>query len=225
MPCLAIETSGRFGSVTRGDGDGVIATVDLPEQQRHAVELMPAIDSLCTQHSLSPADVGEIHVSIGPGSFTGLRIGITTAKTLAWLSGAKLVAVPTLDVVVQNAPPDIRNVAVMLNAKRGQCFTGIFTREGGSWRPLIEPSLLTPAEMLEHAPRPLAVIADKLPDGTQFPADVQLLNSSLARPRSSAVWAIGRALAKQGSFADPVTLAPLYVRLPEAEEVWLSRQS
>jgi tRNA threonylcarbamoyladenosine biosynthesis protein TsaB len=221
---LAIETSSRHGSVTLGGGDELLETIELPEQQRHAVELMPAIEKLFQAHTAKPAQLGEIYVSIGPGSFTGLRVGLTTAKVLAHVTGARLVAVPTLEVVVHNAPADRPHVAVMLNAKRGQCFTGLFQRENGAWKPLIAPSLLSPEQLLERAPRPLAIIGDHLPP-QEWPGEVQLLGSALATPRSEVVWRLGRQLAAAGRFADPASLTPLYVRLPEAEELWQARHA
>jgi tRNA threonylcarbamoyladenosine biosynthesis protein TsaB len=220
---LSIETSSRCGSVTLGSGDDILQSIDLPQQQRHAVDLMPAIDRLFQSHAALPSQLTELHVSVGPGSFTGLRIGITTAKTLAHLSRAALIPVPTLDVVVRNAPPQFPHVAVMLNAKRGQCFTGLFAQESvGQWRPLIEPSLMSPQELLNTAPGPLAVIGDHLPP-FDWPDGVQLLGSDLATPRSEVVWHLGRRLAREGRSADPATLTPLYVRLPEAQELWEAR--
>ncbi|MBI1370100.1 MAG: tRNA (adenosine(37)-N6)-threonylcarbamoyltransferase complex dimerization subunit type 1 TsaB [Planctomycetes bacterium] len=219
---LSIETSGRHGGVALGRGDELIEAVDLPEQRRHAVALLPTIDALCGRHGVTPGSIGEIHVSVGPGSFTGLRIGITTAKTMAHVTGAKLVAVPTLDVVVENAPADRKTVAVCLAAKRGQCFTGVYDRRGDRWERRIEPSLLTPGELVEQVPGELAVIGDHLPE-FDWPSGVECLPPALARPRGAVVWRLGRALAKAGRFVEPLALAPLYIRLPEAEEVYQAR--
>ena len=213
---LAIETSSRRGSVTLGRGDAVLGTVSLGEQRRHAVALMPAIDSLCREYLAGPADVREIYISIGPGSFTGLRVGVTTAKALSRVTGAKLVAVPTLQVVAANAPAGLPRVAVMLNAKGGRCFTGIF--EHG--RPTMEPALMTPAQLVEAYRGP--VIGDHLPP-YDWPADIRLLDAGLAVPRSDAVWQIGRQMAAAGMFTPVRELLPLYVRLPEAEELWQAR--
>jgi tRNA threonylcarbamoyladenosine biosynthesis protein TsaB len=213
---LAIETSSRHGSVTLGRADVMLATVELPEQRRHAVELMPAIDRLCRDHGAGPRAIGEIYVSVGPGSFTGLRVGVTTAKILGRVTGAKLVAVPTLAVVAANAPADMPRVAVMLNAKGGRCFTGVFEEA----RPVGEPSLMTPAELANMYRGPL--IGDHLPP-FDWPEDVQLLDSSLAVPRSAVVWSIGRKLAVEGRFTPALEFVPLYVRLPEAEELWQAR--
>jgi len=210
---LAIETSSRIGSVTLGRGDAILATAQLPEQRRHAVELLPTIDRLCRHYAIGPPDIGEIYISIGPGSFTGLRVAVTTAKVLSRVTGAKLVAVPTLEVVAANVAPYTDRVAVMLNAKGGRCFTAVF--ENG--RPILGPALMTPAQLCDDFRGP--ILGDHLPD-QDWPADVQLLDPALAVPRSESVWRIGRAMAAAGQFTPALDLVPLYVRLPEAEELW-----
>lgn len=221
---LAIETSSRSGAVTLGRGDQIVESVQLGPQRRHTMALMPAIEAVCGRHDVTPAAIGEIYVSAGPGSFTGLRIGITTAKTLAHVTGAKLVAVPTLDIVIENAPIEYEHVAVCLGAKRGQCFTGVYRRAGDRWQRVIDPTLMTPAELLERAARPLAVVADHLPP-FDWPGDVECLDEALAEPRSQVAWRLGRAAAQAGRFVEAMALVPLYIRLPEAEEVWQARQT
>jgi tRNA threonylcarbamoyladenosine biosynthesis protein TsaB len=215
---LAIETSCRRGSVTLGRGQALVASARLDEQRRHAVELMPAIDRLCREHYLQPAALGQIYISIGPGSFTGLRIAVTTAKVLARVTGAKLVAVPTLEAIAANAPPGPPRIAIMINAKGGRCFTGVF--EAG--RPVIEPCLMTPQQLAEIYRGPL--IGDHLPP-FDWPEDIELLDPSLAVPHSEAVWRIGRRMAVAAQFTPALELVPLYVRLPEAEELWQARNS
>lgn len=220
---LAIETSSRRGAVALGRGDVLLGTVELGEQRRHAVGLMPGIDRLCRQHGATPGTpgvIGEIYVSVGPGSFTGLRVGVTTAKVLSRVTGAKLVAVPTLEVVAANAPADLPQVAVMLNAKGGRYFTGVF--EGGQI--IVGPGLMTPAELCAVYRGP--IIADQLPEHPPeggWPADVELLDPTLAAPRGEVVWEIGRRMAREGRFTEAVDLVPLYVRLPDAEELWRAR--
>lgn len=220
---LAIETSSRRGSVAVGRGDNMLQSVDL-EQQRHAVHLLPAVDALAERHRFKPSDIAVIHVSVGPGSFTGLRVALTAAKVLARTTSAKLTAVPTLDVIVRNVPTDHEQVAVCLNAKKGNCYTGLFRRAQNDWQPISEPMLCTPADLLEHVDGPLAVVGDKLPEH-DWPDRVTLLPAEYAVPRASVVLALGAAMAKAGRFVDPYALVPLYVRPPEAEEVWQARQS
>ncbi|MFA7236550.1 MAG: tRNA (adenosine(37)-N6)-threonylcarbamoyltransferase complex dimerization subunit type 1 TsaB [Phycisphaeraceae bacterium] len=236
---LAMETSTRCGSIAVGWGDELLAYESLPPQQRHTVELLPRMDALARRFGFTPRDLAEVYVSIGPGSFTGLRIAVTMAKMFARVTGCKLVAVPTLDVVVRNASPAMRvfelgrdefppepprYVAVMLNAKRGQCFTGLYQRDGETWRTELEPALLTPAQVCERTERPLTVIGDHLPE-YDWPADVTLLTGDRATPRAETLWRLARAAAKAGRYVDPYALTPLYVRLPEAEELWRNRGS
>lgn len=224
---LAIETSSRQGSISLGRGDQLLQTVELPGQQRHAIALMPAIDDLIGRHSMQPSSIDEIYVSLGPGSFTGMRIGLTIAKMLGRLLGAGLVGVPTLPVVAMNIPPAAGQwLAVCLNAKRGQMFTGIFQSsedDSCGWLSVGSPALLKPSEMLQAAGRPLWIIGDTLPD-FDLPEQVEILSPMLAIPSSRYVWQIGRRMAREGRFTDPVALLPQYIRLPEAEELWQARQ-
>lgn len=221
---LAIETATADGSVALGRGDEMLADEALPTQQRHAIGLMPMIDRLTQQHGFAPGEAGEVYVSVGPGSFTGLRIGMTAAKTLARTTGAKLVAVPTLEVIAENAPAEYARIAVCLNAKRGQCFTGIYDRTAETWQAISKPALLTPDEIAAH--EPAAVIGDAFViEKLDWPGAIKRLDPALAVPRAAVVWRLGRALAARGAFTDAYALVPMYVRLPEAEEKWRERQA
>ncbi len=227
---LAIETSSPIASVSLADEDSIIQTITLNEQKRHAVELIPTIQSLFQNHNLSPADLTQIYISHGPGSFTGLRIGIATAKTLAHTLKAKLLPVPTLEVVARNASTEHPHVAVCLNAKRGQCFSAIYACQNNTWVPTLTPSLLSPAELLEahHSANtqttPLAILGDHLPDHP-WPDHITILPPDLAIPHSATVYQLGCALAAKNKFIPPLKLTPHYIRLPEAEEIWQAKHA
>src|SRR5438876_1427031 len=134
MPrALAIETSGRVGSVALVDDNGAIEEEQFPHGLQHAAGLIPLIDKLCEARGWKASDLQEVYVSAGPGSFTGLRIGITLAKTLAFATGMKLLAVPTMRVLVENAPAEARHVIVVLDAKREQIFTASFEKVQEKW--------------------------------------------------------------------------------------------
>ncbi len=212
---LAIETTTRRGAVTLGRGDDLLAVADLTQQRRHNVELMPAIDGLCRSHGLAPRDLQHLYLSLGPGSFTGLRVALATAKMLALAAGVKLVGVPTLDVLARNAPDDARRVAVCLNLKRDTVYCALFD---ANRRLAAEPALRTADELL--ALEPDAVLGDPLPP---LADRVRVLPADLAVPRSEHVYALGRALAAQNAWADPDTIAPLYIREPEAVTLWNER--
>src|SRR5205085_6075783 len=93
---LALETSGAAGSVAAADGELLLAEESLSSTARHAADLLPAMDRLCIRVGWRPGDIAQCYVSIGPGSFTGLRVAVTCARHLALATGVTLIAVPTL---------------------------------------------------------------------------------------------------------------------------------
>jgi len=120
---LALETSGRVGSVAVGTEAGVAASRLLAGELAHKSALVPTIDELLREQGWPANTISDVFVSIGPGSFTGLRIGVTIARTLAWSIGARIVAVETLDGLACNAqslaePPV--HVAGILYAQRSK---------------------------------------------------------------------------------------------------------
>lgn len=216
---LALETSSSVGSIALGREDARLATADVSQHRRHNLDLMPTIARLCDKHGVRPADLAEVYVSIGPGSFTGLRIGIATAKMLAITVGARVVAVPTLDVLVQNAPTASSPVAAALNHKGDTMWSAVYGWHGERWTVVVQPALRTMAQLLTTTPA--AILGDPLP-----PLEgVALLPPDLAVPRSDALWRLGREAAKRGDFINAMTLAPLYARDPEAVALWESRNA
>ena len=119
---VAIETSSRVGTVAVAHGPRILGQRQFSKAMRHAVELMPAIRDLTRDQGWKPTDIDHLYVSAGPGSFTGVRIAITIARALEQALGCRLVSVPTVDVLAANAPPDVLNLVVMLDAKRDQIY-------------------------------------------------------------------------------------------------------
>lgn len=225
---VAIETSGRLGSVSLSQGPRLIETVELSAQQRHAVELLPVIASLFSKHQIDPLDLGCAYVSAGPGSFTGLRVGMTVARTLSWAAGAQVVRVPTLDVVAQNAMQardHPRHVSVWLDAKRRHVFAATFERYDDGYRRLTAPAEWDPAELAATLPTNCALLGEGVPYHADAAADTGLavLPESLNQARAAVVHRLGYALARQGGFESTGELVPIYIRRPEAEEVWEQR--
>ncbi len=100
---LAFETSSALGEVALGRGSEVIEVRRFSGPRRHAVEFLPTIEGICQSNHVRPSRIGSVYVSCGPGSFTGLRIGITAARMMGLALEAHIVAVPTLEVIAQNA--------------------------------------------------------------------------------------------------------------------------
>ncbi|MFQ5491749.1 MAG: tRNA (adenosine(37)-N6)-threonylcarbamoyltransferase complex dimerization subunit type 1 TsaB [Phycisphaerae bacterium] len=225
---VAIETSGRLGSVALSQGHRLIEAADLSAQQRHAVELLPVIASLFSNHRIDPSALAYVYVSAGPGSFTGLRVGMTVARTLSWAAGANVVRVPTLDVVAQNAmdsEPPPSHVAVLLDAKRRHVFAATFERRDDGYRRLTEPAEWDVAKLAATLPAHCALLGEGIPYHAQAVAATGLtvLPESFNRARAAVVHRLGYALARQGRFEPTEKLVPIYVRRPEAEEVWEQR--
>ena len=100
---LAVETSSRIGSVAIAFGKNILAETIFSAPIRHSVEIFPAIGDILDRFSRKPDNIEQVHISAGPGSFTGLRIAVTLAKTMHLANAAKIIAVDTLDVIAANA--------------------------------------------------------------------------------------------------------------------------
>lgn len=229
--CLAVETSGRIGSVALGRGDTMLEAAVFSAGRRHAVELLPTIDALCRRHNVRPGDIDEVYVSGGPGSFTGLRIGITFAKTLALGGRTCLVRVPTLDVIAQNAlsmddPPS--HLAVVLDAKRGRVYAAgyeLASSAGSDYRRISEPAEIAAGDFLARMPSGSAVTGEGIAYHRQAVEDsgLAVLPEEHHRARAEVVYRLGRQRAAAGRYDDPAALIPIYIRRPEAEEVYERR--
>jgi len=190
------------------------------------VELLPAIAKCSIHLGWKPGELDEVYISAGPGSFTGLRIAITVAKTLALACGVRLVAVPSLAVIAANAPHAAANVGVVLDAKREQVFAGLFERQTSGLVSMLDACLIDPRRFVSRSPKPLLLLGEGLryhPEGLSSPG-VELAEESLWWPNAEVVFKLGRELAKAGQFADPAGMTPIYLRVPEAEELWSKRQ-
>ena len=218
---LAIETSGKVGSIALVDGNAVVAEEQFAHGLRHAAEIVPLIDRLCRARQWSAKDLDHLYISIGPGSFTGLRIGVTLAKTIAFTTGAKLVVVPSVCVLAENAPAEAIHLIIVLDAKREQIFTARFEREGETWIEREPAHLDALAAMIERSPKPVHLLGEGIPFHEKFvpkDADVMITSPETWRAAAANVAKLGLELAAKGEFADPYQLVPIYIRKPEAQE-------
>lgn len=221
---LAIETSGKTGSVALAREECILQEQTFSHGLMHAAQMVPLIDQLLTAHGRTVEQIGRIYISHGPGSFTGLRIGITLAKTLAFATGAAITPVPTLRVLAENAPPQARHLIVVLDAKRRQVFTARYQRTDDGWTQMQGAHLDSLEHILANSPRPIHVLGEGLPYHQSAIPDgddsIIVTTPDLWQARASVVARLGWVLADQGHFADPDSLQPLYIRPPEAQEKW-----
>jgi len=215
---LAVETSGIRGSIAIFDGgtlhfERVLATVGT----RHAQTLPAEVADALTACQLQPRDISAVAVSIGPGSFTGLRVGLTFAKTFAWLNNGKLVAVDTLRAIAQQVPPETEYVTAIVDAQRSEFFAATYRwdSELGLRCAIDEVHLatidtLTPNYPIVGPPCSKLAVAP--------PHRFQVLDESLWQPHAVNVGRIGLHMIDEQQFSDPDTLEPVYIRLSYAEE-------
>ncbi|MGA2171684.1 MAG: tRNA (adenosine(37)-N6)-threonylcarbamoyltransferase complex dimerization subunit type 1 TsaB [Sedimentisphaerales bacterium] len=229
---LAIETSGRLGSVAIAQGEKLLGDKHFTGPMRHSAEVFPAILGLLEQFDRKPADIKQVYLSIGPGSFTGLRIAVTIAKTMALANGAKIVAVDTLDCIAANVinftQPEIERLAVILDAKRGQFFVAVYEKtqdprpktQDPIWEKTLPDCLMTADEFSGRlTDKPIALIGEGLvyyKDQFNNTA-VRVLDEKYWNPSAANVHKLGWELARQGRFADPIALTPNYIRGPDVK--------
>ena len=235
---LAVETSGRMGSVAIATGRRMLAETNFSAPMRHSSEVFPAIRSLLNRFGRKPKDIEHFYISVGPGSFTGLRIAVSMAKIMHLASTVKIVKVDTFDVIASNIDDymgqeksRVEKIAVILDAKRSQFYiaayryTGDEQRTAGdeNWRKIFPDSLMTASQFLDRfagKTKPVWLLGEGLVYyADKFKAEgVRFLNKRYWNPRAEKVHMLGWKMACTGQFADPVTLQPRYLRRPEAEE-------
>jgi tRNA threonylcarbamoyladenosine biosynthesis protein TsaB len=218
MNLLGIETSGRIGSVATLCGDVVSERV-LEERGRHGAELPEACRSLLHEAGITPRDLDAIVVGQGPGSYTGMRIGITFAKTLAFALERPLIALPGLMALATDAPAAGDLVAVLEAGHRLRCYGAVYDRSGPfptEHRPV---GLWDPAALLEGLPPCTLVVGDAVPiDVASSWGHIVVPPDEDHRVRASTLARLGsRHRRADLPLSDPFTLEPLYLQ-PSAPE-------
>lgn len=224
MIVLGLETSGLAGSVALLEDGAVAAERTFREGMRHGRDLVPTIREFLEARGRRVADLGLIAVGRGPGSYTGLRVGLACAKALAYASGVPLVGVNSLDVTIRNAD-DIapgRHAAVVLDARWQQVYARAYVRTANGWDPATDTIVGAPERVRERIPAGSLLLGDgaaKYP-AVFAPPGFTIADPALAVPRAVVAAHLGAADFRAGRRDDPMTLAPDYLRPTEAEVTW-----
>lgn len=228
MIVLGIETATWVGSVgVWADGEER-AEVSRRVAHSHGASLLGLIEEALAAGGIAREEVDAVAVSLGPGSFTGLRIGLATAKGLAFAGGTALVGVPTLDAlaVTAGARPG-EKVCAVLDARKHQLFGAFYRmRSDGRLERLGPDMALAPEELAVQVTAPCVVVGDGLDAyggalRRLLPAQVRCLPASTHHPRGGAVARLGAERLRCGDVDDPGRLEPIYARASDAE---LARQ-
>jgi len=157
MTLIAIDTSTRAMGLSLYDGRQILYESIWHSQNYHTVELSPSIQHALAQTSLKQGDLKAIAVAIGPGSYTGLRIGLALAKGLAFAERLPLIPVPTLDVLAAGQPIQDLPLAAVLQAGRSRLAVGWYTVKQEAWISTADPDLMTVEELSESIQKPSLV--------------------------------------------------------------------
>jgi tRNA threonylcarbamoyladenosine biosynthesis protein TsaB len=230
MLLLAMDTSTAHVSVAFGDRGAVIGAMQLAGGRRHAEQLAPAIEHLRLECGVDLDHLAAIAVGTGPGLFTGLRVGVTTAKVMAQALRIPVVGVPSLDLVAYPLRHSERTIVAVLDARRHEVFAARYQPVPGGVLRVSEYGVHSPAEL----------VADLIADVAEFPHGLLLAGDGVARfptefaeiehaevagpefaaPSVTALIALATARAEREEFEQPADLRPLYLRQSDAEIAW-----
>jgi tRNA threonylcarbamoyladenosine biosynthesis protein TsaB len=217
MLILALDTATEKGSLALAAPDRLLGELSLECPGAYLTRLLPGLQALLEQTGRRLPDLGAIAVSTGPGNFTGLRIGLATAKGLAWSLGRPLVPVPTMEVLAAQVPCRTQTIGVLLDAKRNELFWGLFSCLEDQPRTLEEPRRLPVAALPPRLRPPLMLTGPGLTAYGDFLKDLLSPGTSLAPPeswfpRAATVARLARRRLEEGRTAAPEQLVPSYLR-------------
>ncbi len=217
---LAIDTSTRSVAIAIYDGIQVLCETIWSSHDYHTIELAPAIADTLTRAGLDIHDLKLIAVATGPGSFTGLRIGLAVAKGIALACHLPLIGIPTLDIVAESQPVSLGiPLAAVLQAGRGRLAVGWYTANNGQWQ-LNPPIQIMDALQLSHQIHEPSVVCGELSEEQQHALARKYKNVILTSPahsvrRPSLLAELAWKRWQSGDVDNPATLSPTYLHLGE----------
>jgi len=229
MYILGIETATKTGGVAIVSESGVLAEYTLNIEVTHSERLMSTVDRVLKDTGFTLANIDGYGVSIGPGSFTGLRIGLSTIKGLAFTTGKPVAAVPTLKALAWNIPFSRYPVCPLLDARKKEVYAGLYRHDGRNTVQEMPDAVISLAELAGTLTGDILFTGE---GARLFEADIKKSFSDRAHfaplsssvPSSASVAEIALTMIKGGQQTGPDAIVPMYIRRPEAEVAWEKRQ-
>ena len=230
MLVLGIETATSQVGVAVGGHEGTIASFRSARERRHAETLVPAVKFCCETAQIKLSQLGVVAVDVGPGLFTGLRVGLATAKAIAHACRIPMVGVSSLDLTAFPARFGDRLIVSTVDARRGEVFWATYRRAPGGIQMMSEPATDRPETLADQL---MALDADALVvgDGAARYADVlgavrgaEIGRGALSHPSAEALVELAHARALREEFVNPSAITPLYLRAPDAAINWQQRE-
>jgi tRNA threonylcarbamoyladenosine biosynthesis protein TsaB len=216
---LAVDTSSRIIGVALYDGLRVLGETVWASEDYHTVELAPAVSEIVARAGLQIKDIQAVAVAIGPGSFTGLRIGLALAKGLALARHLPMVGIRTLDVLAVAQPVRELPLVVTLQIGRGRMAAGWYEARAGAWRPTGEINVVTAEALVEAIQHPTLVCGEMTAEERRILArkrkNVILASPAHCLRRPSFLAELAWQNWQAGRIDDPVTLSPIYLQLKD----------
>ncbi|NWF93170.1 MAG: tRNA (adenosine(37)-N6)-threonylcarbamoyltransferase complex dimerization subunit type 1 TsaB [Syntrophaceae bacterium] len=231
MKVLGIDTSTSCGSVGLIDDESIISEYLLNISVTHSERLLGAIQLVLREARIAVEDLDGWAISLGPGSFTGLRIGVSTVKGLALATQKPVAGVPTLDVLAYQVSFTPYLICPILDARKGEVYTAFYRYEGSAGLKRASDYLaIKPEDLIRKIEERTIFVGSGVTTFGDYlmnslPSLAIIPSSPIHLPHGSAVARIGLQLIRKGEYLDLATFAPLYVRPSEAELKFIPRQS
>lgn len=230
MLILGIETATVQAGCAIGGHEGVLALAQSARGKRHAESIAPQIQFITEQAKVDLSEISIVAVDIGPGLFTGMRVGIATAKALAHALGVPMIGVASLDLVAFPVRFTHRLIAAAIDARRGELYYAFYRQVPGGIQRLGDHSIGTPDDLASEL---LAVGEDVLlvGDGAHRYFEtfdglskVELADVGFSYPSAASLVQLAHAQGLREQFSQPSEVEPLYLRKPDAEINWVTRE-
>ncbi len=220
MKVLGIETSGNVGGVALCQDNRIIIAGNLGVPSLHDKYLVATIKSMLHSVGWTPRDIDLIAVDVGPGSYTGIRVGVTCAKTLAYSLNKPVIDVPAFDVMAESYPMNSTPICPIMDARRGYVYACIYQLENTQRKRVSDFLVIQPERLISLLPRPVILFGDGvLPYKEQFQQkDIFIDTENQSVQKVEYVALLGESAYKAGRRCEVEKLLPLYLRRTEAEE-------
>ncbi|OEF96964.1 tRNA (adenosine(37)-N6)-threonylcarbamoyltransferase complex dimerization subunit type 1 TsaB [Desulfuribacillus alkaliarsenatis] len=233
---LAFDTSTQVLSVALGNDESVVAEYTTNIKRDHSSRLMPAIESLMKEANIATKDLSGIIVGKGPGSYTGLRIGVSTAKSMAWALKIPLAGVSSLSLIARTGKYFGGLIVPLIDARRGQVYTGLYGMQNEQWTSMEQDRIVLMKDWLEHLQanytgyKLLFVSTDielyrEMIESAFDSEKYKIAKMASQYSRSGELLELGIPMLDNNQIQESKSFAPEYLRLAEAEHNWLKQQS
>jgi tRNA threonylcarbamoyladenosine biosynthesis protein TsaB len=229
MLILGISTSTAQVGCAIGGHEGILGAIHSTRGRRHAETLIPAIDFLCRQTRVDLSEIGAVAVDLGPGMFTGLRVGIAAGKALAHARRLPMIGVASLDLLAFPLRHSNRRIVCAIDAGRGELFHASYRQSPGGVQRLTAPEVATPDDLASEllaTNEELLLVGDgalRHRDTLDVGTRIELADPGVAYPQAGSLVQLAHARALREEFVTPAELTPLYLRKPDAEINWQTR--